>query len=323
MVEMGSLMTTKLPAVPAQANVWLYLETMRVLVAGSSGLIGTELVRALTDRGDRVTRLVRRPPEAADEVFWDPGSHTLPHAALHGVDAVVNLCGVGVADKRWTDEYKKLILSSRVDPTHTLAHAMARLDQPIRLLNASAVGFYGDRGEAELTEDARAGEGFLAEVVRQWEDTCRPAVDAGHPVAMLRTGIVVSREGGAMAKVLPLAKLGLGGPLGSGRQFWPLITLHDHVAATLFLLDHPEVTGPVNLTAVPVRQREFASELGRQLNRPAFMPAPAFALRLALDGFASEILGSQRVLPAVLEAAGFTPTHDTLASAVAWLLRAA
>ncbi len=297
----------------------------RVAVAGSSGLIGSALSASLQARGDEVLRLVRRPVQAEDEVRWDPDRGLLDPAALRDVDAVVNVAGAGVGDHRWTPSYKRELLRSRVDPTRTLAEAMAALAGegrgPRRLVNGSAIGAYGDRGDEVLTEDSAPGDGFLAEVVRGWEGATGPAEAAGVSVAHARTGIVLAPDGGAMEPVLRLARLGLGGPLGRGRQWWPWITLVDEVAALLFLVDHGEVRGPVNLTAPsPERQRDVARELGHLLHRPAVLPAPTPALRVVLGEFAQDILSSARVLPRRLTEHGFTFAHPDLPSALHWLL---
>ncbi len=313
----------------------------RVVVTGSSGLIGTPLVAALRGRGDEVVRLVRRPPSAPDEVRWDPASRRLDPGVLDGADAVVHLAGAGVGDRRWTPAYKHEILASRTDGTVAVASAIAEAGRDVRFLSGSAVGFYGDRGDEELTEDSPPGTGFLADVVLAWEAAAQPAVDAGAPVAFLRTGLVlappsgssrsllkldrsgvlIDTEGGAAGPLVRLARLGLGGPIGSGRQFWPWITLVDEVAAILHLLDHSDVTGPVNLTGPePARQREVAAALGRAMHRPAVLPAPAFAARLAVGEFAGEIVASQRIVGDVLVASGYRYTHADLDSAARWLV---
>lgn len=298
----------------------------RVAVTGSSGLIGGALSAYLTRRGDEVVRLVRQAPRASDEVRWDPASRTLDPAALAGVDAVVHLAGAGVGDHRWTPAYRREILTSRTDGTHAVADAvaaaMATTGRPIRLLSGSAMGVYGNRGDEVLTERSAPGTGFLTEVVRAWEASAQPAVDAGAPVAFLRSGLVLDPKGGAMERMLPLARLGLGGPLGSGRQWWSWITLPDEVRAIAFLLDHPGVTGPVNLVGPePARQKVIAAALGAAVHRPAVLPAPAAAIRAVLGGFAVEVLWSKRVLPAVLTEAGFTFEHGDLSTAVDWLAR--
>ena len=294
-----------------------------VVVTGSSGLIGTALVEHLTARGDTVVRLVRRDPSTPDEVRWDPASRRLDPAVLQGVDAVVNLAGAGIGDKRWTPSYQREIIASRVDATHAVATAIAETGGAVRLVNGSAIGFYGDRGEEELTEDSAPGEGFTAEVVRAWEGATAPAAAAGASVAYARSGIVLGPGGGAMGRMLPLAKLGVSGPLGRGRQWWPWVTVEDEVRALAHLVDSPDVVGPVNVVgAHPDRQKTLAKALGEALHRPAVLPAPAFALRVVLGGFASEVLDSHRVLPARLADAGFGWTHPDLASALRWLLAA-
>ncbi|MFL6080375.1 MAG: TIGR01777 family oxidoreductase [Ornithinibacter sp.] len=293
----------------------------RIVVTGSSGLIGTPLVAALRQRGDEVVRLVRRPPRGADEVQWDPTSRTLDPRTLDAVDGVVHLAGAGVGDKRWTPAYKHEILASRVDSTHAVAEAVAAADHPVRLVSGSAVGFYGDRGDEELTEASSPGNDFLSDVVIAWEAATQPAVDAGASVALLRTGIVMAPEGGAMKPMLRLARLGAGGALGSGRQFMPWITLQDEVGAIMHLLDHPEVTGPINLTASkPARQKEIAKALGAALHRPAVLPAPSFALRAVLGEFAMEVLGGQRIVGDALRDSGYQLIHGDLDTAVRWLV---
>lgn len=295
--------------------------TQRVAVTGSSGLIGSALCHALRDRGDEVIRLVRRPVEHPDEVTWDPGAGAVDLQALHGVSAVVNLAGAGIGDKRWSPEYKQVIRSSRVDSTRTIATAVAALDGP-RFLSGSASGYYGDRGEQRLTERSDSGEGFLAGVVRDWEHAAEPAVGAGAPTAFLRTGIVLSPEGGAASRMLPLAKWGLGGPLGSGRQWFPWIALPDHIAAVLFLLDNPQITGPVNLVApTPARQKDLAHALGSAFHRPALLPAPSFALHAVLGEFASDVLTSAKIVPEVLQDTGFEWKFSTLDTVAEWLAR--
>ena len=298
------------------------MTSKRVAISGASGLIGGALSAFLTTRGDEVVHLVRREPRTESEIVWDPVARTLDPAALEGVDAVVHLAGAGVADKRWTPAYQQEILRSRSDGTATIATAVTAHGDRIRLVSGSAVGVYGsDRGDEVLTEESASGAGFLADVVRAWESATKAAVDAGASVAMARTGLVMSPAAGAFAPLVQLGRLGLGGPLGSGKQYWPWITLGDEVRALAHLVDHPDVTGPVNLVGPdPVPQIEVSRELGRQLHRPAILPAPAFALRIIVGGFASDILGSQRVMPTVLAASGFTHEQSTLAAAIATLL---
>lgn len=289
----------------------------RVAITGSSGLIGGALSTFLEQRGDQVVRLVRRAPRDASQVQWDPASRRLDPAALRGVDAVVHLAGAGVGDRRWTPAYQREILTSRVDGTTAIAGALAELGGEVRLVSGSAVGYYGDRGDEILTEDSAAGTGFLSEVVRAWEAAAEPARAAGVSVAHPRTGIVLAQSGGAMARMLPLARLGINGPLGNGKQWWPWISLRDTVAGLAFLVDHPELTGPVNLVGPsPDRQLDLARELGRQIHRPALLPAPAFGIKLVLGGFSDEVLTSKRALPARLTGAGFVHQDDSLASAL-------
>lgn len=293
----------------------------RVAVTGSSGMIGGALSSALTERGDEVIRLVRREPEDSSQVRWDPARKQLDPQALQGVDVVVNLAGAGIGDHRWTDEYKQVLVDSRVDSTTLIARTLAEVAPDARLVSGSAIGFYGDRGDQVLTETSSGGAGFLADLVRRWEAAAAPAVAVGAPTAFARTGLVFSSEGGALAKMLPLGKLGLGGPLGSGRQWWSWISLQDEVRALIHLIDHPEVTGPVNLTGpAPERQWDVARALGRLLHRPALLPAPSFALRAVLGEFSGDILASQRVLPAVLADSGFVWDEPDVESALRWVL---
>jgi len=298
----------------------------RVAVTGSSGLIGGALCRHLTERGDTVLRVVRREPTMPDEVRWDPSRGELDPATVQDVDAVVNLAGVGIGDKRWNAEHKREVERSRTDATGTVARALASVKKQtgreIRLVNASAVGFYGDRGDEVLTEESAPGQDFLAGVVTRWEEATQPALDAGLPVAWARTGLVMSPEGGAFSPLLLLGKLGLGGLMGTGREWWPWITIVDEVNALTRLIDDPEIVGPVNLVApTPARQTDIARELGRALHRPAFVPAPRFALRIIVGEFADSIIASQRLEPQVLTASGFGFEHADLTSAVSWLVR--
>jgi uncharacterized protein (TIGR01777 family) len=290
----------------------------RVAITGSSGLIGGALSAFLTARGDEVVHLVRGAPRTPSEVRWDPSSRHLDSHALDGVTAVVHLAAAGLGDRRWTAEYKQQILASRVDGTYAVATALAERDEPVRLVSASAVGFYGDRGEEVLTEESGPGDGFLVEVVKAWEGAADPAREAGVPVACARSGIVLGRQGGALQRMLTFARLGLGGPLGRGRQFFPWISLRDEVAALAFLVDHQELTGPFNLTGPePCPQREVATELGRQLHRPAVLPAPTPALRVVLGELSTDVLSSLRAVPTRLTQEGFVHQDGTLAAALA------
>lgn len=294
----------------------------RVAITGSSGLIGSALSASLAARGDEVIRLVRRAPSSPGEVRWDSSAHRLDPADLAGVSAVVHLAGAGVGDHRWTPSYQQQILASRVDGTDTLARTLPLLDQPVRFVSSAAVGYYGDRGDEVLTEESAMGTGFLAEVVRAWEAAADPAREAGLSVVHPRTGIVLSARGGALARMLPLARRGINGPLGSGRQWWPWISLRDTVSGLMHLVDHPELEGPVNLVGVAAsRQLDVARELGRQLHRPALLPAPAFGIRLVLGGFADEVLTSKRAVPSRLTGSGFVHEDATLESALRWAMK--
>ena len=294
---------------------------MKIAVTGASGLIGSALVPALRADGHEVVRLVRRASHAVDEASWDPAAGTVDDAALTGADAVVHLAGAGIADKRWNDAHKKAVLDSRVQGTTTIAAAVARMPTPAVLLSGSAVGFYGDRGDTVLTEAADSGEGFLADVCRQWEAATAAADEAGGRVVHLRTGLVLSADGGLLKKTLPLFKLGVAGRLGSGEQYMPWISLADEIGAIRHLLT-TEVSGPVNLSGPePVTNGEYTKTLATHLHRPAVLPVPAFALRIVLDGFADEgALVSQRMVPSVLQASGYTFAHPTLAAAFAGVL---
>ncbi len=289
---------------------------MRIVAAGVSGFIGTRLVAALHQQGHQVVQLVRRQPNGLDEVRWDPDAGDFDDDVLVGADAVINLCGVGVGDKRWTDEYRSLIVTSRVKPTALIAAGCATHRVPV-LLNASAIGIYGHRGEEELTEQSTPGDDFFGHVCRDWESATRAAAEAGTRVVNLRTGLVLGREGGLLSQLSVLTKLFLGGRLASGRQWNSWIAADDEVAAILFLLT-ADVSGPVNLTAPnPVRNSELATAIGRALGRPTPWAIPAFALRLVVGDFAEEIIHGQQVLPGKLTEAGFTFRWPELTDALA------
>jgi uncharacterized protein (TIGR01777 family) len=294
---------------------------VRVAVTGSTGLIGSALVTSLRGDGHDVVRLVRGTPRAPDERGWDP-SGSVDAGALDGVDAVVHLAGAGIGDHRWTDGYRRTIRDSRVQGTATIARAVAATDPVPVLLCGSAVGWYGDTGEEVTHETGPSGQGFRAGVVRDWEAAAAPAREAGGRVAHLRSGVALAADGGALGKVLPLFRLGLGGRLGSGRQWMSWIALPDHVAAMRFLLERSELDGPVNLTAPePVRNRDYTAAIGRAVHRPALAAVPGRVLRLALGGFADEgVLVSQRVVPARLEQAGFAFTYDDVDAALTALV---
>jgi len=294
---------------------------MQVAVTGSSGLIGTALVAALRADGHRVIRLVRAGPPAQDTLVWDPRAERggLDPRSLDGVGAVVHLAGAGVADKRWTAGYRAEIRSSRVQGTRALVSALAAMAAPPGvLLSGSAIGWYGDIGGREVTESEPAGRGFLSGVVRDWEAAAGEAASAGIRVVTLRSGIVLSRHGGMLGRLLPLFRLGLGGRLGSGRQVMSWIGLPDWVAAARFLLAHADVTGPVNLTSPnPVSNAEFTSALAHAVHRPAVLIVPVPALKLAVGGVSSDILSSARVMPRRLLAEGFGFQHAGIAGALA------
>jgi uncharacterized protein (TIGR01777 family) len=293
---------------------------MRVVVGGSSGFLGTALVERLRSAGHQVTRLVRRPPAGPDEVRWRPNEAELDPAVLDGVDVAVNLAGVGVGDHRWNKRYKQLIRSSRLNATGALARAMAAAaDPPSVLVNVSAAGYYGNRGEEELTESSPPGDTFLADLCVAWEAATSPATAAGVRVVLLRTGLVVGPNGGLLKPMLLPYRLGLGFRLGSGKQWWPWVSLADWLGSVEFVIGTGSVAGPVNMSGpAPVRNAEFARTFGKGLHRPAALSVPSFALRLGLGEFATESLASQRMVPAALTAAGFKFTHPDLESALRW-----
>lgn len=300
---------------------------MKVAVTGASGLIGSALTASLRASGDQVVTLVRRTPTSASEIAWDPLTRhgSLRPGALDGTDAVVHLAGAGVADHRWTDSYKEEIRSSRVQGTRALTEFLAAMDQPPAvLLSGSAVGWYGDTGGREVDESAPAGGEFLARVVRDWEAAAGPARQAGIRVATLRTGIVMSRHGGVLARLLPLFRLGLGARLGDGTQVMSWVSLADWIRAARFLLDRQELSGPVNLTAPnPETNAAFTAALAGALHRPALLSVPYPLLSVALGGVTSDLMTSARVLPRVLSEAGFGFSHPDLAGAIAAELRPA
>jgi uncharacterized protein len=294
---------------------------VQIAITGSSGLIGSALVPALREDGHTVLRLVRRPPAGADEVCWDPAARSLDPAALAGVDAVVNLAGVGIGDRRWTAERKRVVLASRVDATETVSAAVAAAEpRPRVLLSASAIGWYGDTGDTPVDESAPAGRDFLAEICRRWEAATAAAEQAGVRVAYLRSGLVCGK-GGLLGRLLPLARLGLGAPLGSGRQWWSWISLADEIGTIRHVLGTDGIAGPVNLTGPrPLTNRDFTKVLGRVVHRPVPpVPVPRLALRVAVGEFADPgIVAGQRVLPRVLQETGYAFRHETAEQALRW-----
>lgn len=302
---------------------------MKIVVSGASGLIGSALVRVLQSESEghahEVLRLVRRAATAQDEISWDPAAGRGPDlSALEGIDAAINLAGAGLGDHRWSADYKQQVLQSRLSSTTLLVEALASVEpRPRVLLSGSAIGYYGDTGDHEVDEESPAGTDFLADVAEQWEAAASAAADAGIRTICLRTGIVLSTKGGALGKVLPLFKAGLGGRLGSGHQYLSWIARPDYVAATRFLLDAEGVSGPVNLTAPePVTNREYTRAVAAAVHRPALFPAPALALKAALGGFAESIVRGQRVVPKRLLDSGFEFGYPDITSALRALIAA-
>jgi uncharacterized protein (TIGR01777 family) len=291
---------------------------MDVVVSGSSGLIGSALVESLADAGHRVIRLVRR-ETPGDTVRWDPDAGTIDAAGLEGADAVVHLAGENIGAKRWTDEQKRRVLESRTKSTSLLAGTLAGLERkPSVLVSASAIGYYGDRGDDVLTEREPGTTTFLGEVVAAWEQAAAPASEAGIRVVHPRSGVVLSPDGGALGAALPLFRWGLGGRFGNGRQWWSWISLPDEVRALRWVLDH-DLSGPVNFTAPePVTNADFTRALGEVLHRPAVLPIPKFgpALKLGRELAAELLYTSARVVPEKLLASGFTFQHEDIHSAL-------
>lgn len=289
------------------------LPPQRIAITGASGLIGTALVGYLKSQGHTVQRLVRRPAVSAEEITWDPIAGTVDMDALAGVDAVIHLAGAGVSDKRWTKKYKSEILNSRLLGTTTIAKAVA-IVKPQVFISASAIGWYGESGNRAVVETDRVGDDFLAAVCREWESAADLAGDVR--TVKLRTGLVLDPTGGALGKMLPIFRFGLGGKLSNGKQWWSWITLHDQIRAIAFLLEN-KISGPVNLTSPnPVTNSEFTAGLARAMHRPALFPVPTFALKIVLGGFSSEVLGSKKVMPQALTEAGFTFDYPHISSAL-------
>jgi uncharacterized protein len=291
---------------------------MEVLVTGASGFIGSALRPALISAGHRPIIAVRGAEVASgvDAIAWDPDAGTVDAQSLEEVGGVVHLAGAGIGDRRWTPARKQLILESRTKPTGLLASTLPRLNRkPSVMVSSSAVGYYGDRGDEVLTETSAPGSDFTAQVCQQWEAAAAPVAEAGIRLVTIRTGIVLGRTGGMLARVVPPFRLGLGGRLGSGRQYLSWVSLDDTVAAILRALEQPELTGATNVTApTPVTNTEFTETLGRVLRRPARLPTPLTPLRAVYGRELVDclLLGGQRVLPAALTAGGFEFAHPTL-----------
>jgi uncharacterized protein (TIGR01777 family) len=290
-----------------------------VAVTGAHGFVGSALVPALTDAGYRVIRLVRGQP-GADELGWDPDAGTIDAAGLEGIDGVVHLAGAGIGDKRWTDARKRLILASRTKGTGLLARTLAGLTRrPSVLVSASAVGYYGNRGDEPLDEQSEPGDDFVAGVCVQWEAATVPAADAGVRVARIRSGVILGREGGVLPRMLLPFRLGLGGRIASGRQYMSWISLADEVGAILHALTNDAVSGPVNLTGpAPVTNTDFTKTLGKVVHRPTVIPTPLFPLKARYGSELVEhlLVEGQRVLPRHLEESGYRFSHPTLEEAL-------
>jgi len=290
-----------------------------IAIAGSSGLIGSALAAALRAADHPVLRIVRRTPSNSEELHWNPESGEFDVDALADVDALVNLCGVNIGQRRWSGAFKQSLRDSRLAPTEVLANAVADAGVPT-LINASAVGYYGNTRDRVVDENDRAGSGFLAQLCEDWETATLPAQYAGARVVLARTGLVLARSGGALRRLRPLFASGLGARLGSGRQYMSWITLEDQVRALLFAISHASLSGPVNLTGpAPVTNAEFTTAFGRALNRPTPFILPGFAVRTMLGEFADEgLLIGQRAIPSALERAGFQFHHNTIGEALAY-----
>ncbi len=296
--------------------------SMKIAITGSSGLIGSALIEAITARGDTAIRVVRSSP-GPEDILWDIHAGTIDADKLEGVDAVVHLAGEGIGEAKWSPEQKRKILESRTLSTALLADTLAGLEsKPSVFVSGSAMGIYGDRGDTKLDEQAERGEGFLTDVVVAWEAAAGPAVDAGIRTAMIRTGVVLSPKGGALKEQLPFFKLGIGGKIGDGSQYWSWISIEDQIGAILHIIDG-DLAGPVNVVAPnPVTNAEFTSALGKALGRPTFLPTPKFAVDLRLGKEAAEamLFWSTRVIPSALSDSGYVFAHPTIDEAFEALL---
>jgi len=293
---------------------------VKVLISGASGLIGTELNLQLKAQGHQVVRLVRRPSRSAEELSWSPGLAPLEPAALSDIDAVINLAGATTGKIPWTKKYEKELIASRLDSTKTLVDAINACPNPPQvLISGSASGIYGDQGDAWLDESSPKGEGFLADLAYQWEEAAKLARTR---VVLVRTTMVMSKKLGALGKLLPLIKLGIGGALGSGKQWWAWISLEDEARAIIHLIENETASGAYNLTAPePATCEQIIKELGRQLHRPTLIKVPAFAMRLLIGKAADELLlCSQKMKSHRLEKTGFVFKHPTLTESVGYVL---
>lgn len=296
---------------------------MKVVLTGASGLLGQALAKSFVAGGHEVLRLVRRLPSSPDEAQWDPAAGHVDPGALNDAGLVVHLAGAGLGDRPWTPAHRREVMDSRVEGTTTIARASG--DAGVKtLLSASGVGYYGNPGDRELDESAPRGNTYIAEIAARWEESTAPAVDAGVRVVPMRTAVVLSAKGGAYGRLLPIFRLGLGGRLGSGRQWWSWVAIEDYVRAVRFLADHDDISGPVNISApVPLTNADMTAAMGRVLHRPAVTWVPGFALRLPLRDFAEDLLGGQRVVPRRLLDAGFSFAHPEFEPALRETLAAA
>ena len=292
---------------------------MKILLSGASGFLGSRLIPHLRDAGHETVQLVRREPADAGQRRWNPAAGVIDRAIVDDVDAVINLTGANVGSHRWTAAYKRLLIESRVDATTTLARAVAASEKTRTFISSSGVDFYGDTGDTPVDEQSPPGDGFLADLCRLWEAATGPAEDAGCRVVHTRTGFPLAKDGGLLKPFYYQFKLFAGGRMGSGRQYMPWISLPDWLAAITYLLDHPDIAGPVNVTGPePVTNTAFSAALGRALHRPSLVPVPGFALRLAVGELADATLESKRVLPRVLAEHGFPFAHKTVDEALSW-----
>ena len=292
---------------------------MNILISGSSGLVGSKLSASLARNNHRILHLVRRTPASSNQVFWDPSSAKLDAGSLEGVDAAVHLAGESITGGRWTAEKKRRIRESRVQGTRLLSETLARLSSPPEaLISASAVGYYGDRGDELLGENSGAGEGFLSEVCREWEAATEPAAANGIRVVILRIGVVMSSSGGALTRMLPVFRMGLGGKIGNGRQYMSWISPEDLTGIIEFVIRNQSLGGPVNAVSPnPVSNLEFSKTLGRVISRPSFCRLPGFAARLAFGEMADALLlASARVVPSRLADGKFPFVYPTLEAAL-------